>query len=60
MRRKSRSPVTRFGALLSHKGTEKHQDELFTRAHDEMVRAPAAVANFPAAIYARMDWSWHN
>ncbi|MGC1450693.1 MAG: TlpA disulfide reductase family protein [Candidatus Sulfotelmatobacter sp.] len=41
-----------FGALLSHEGREKHKDELFTRAHDEMLKALAAVATFPAAIYA--------
>ena len=41
-----------FGALLSHEGTEKHKEELFTRAHDEMVKALAAFANFPAALYA--------
>lgn len=40
------------GALLSHEGTEKHKEELFTRAHDEMVKALAAFANFPAALYA--------
>jgi len=31
---------------------EKHKDELFSRAHDEMTKALAAAANFPQAIFA--------
>jgi len=41
-----------LGAVLLNEGTDKHKDELFTRAHDEMVKALVTVANFPAAIYS--------
>lgn len=41
-----------FGSLLSHEGIDKHKDELFTRAHDEMLKALSAGVKFPAAIYA--------
>ncbi|HME33691.1 MAG TPA: TlpA disulfide reductase family protein [Candidatus Sulfotelmatobacter sp.] len=41
-----------FGALLTHEGRDKHKDELFTRAHEEMLKALATGANFPSAVYA--------
>ena len=41
-----------FGAVLMNEGTDKHKDEIFTRAHEEMLKALASVANFPAAIYS--------
>jgi thiol-disulfide isomerase/thioredoxin len=33
-------------------GIDKHKDEILSRAHDELTKALAAVANFPAAEYA--------
>jgi thiol-disulfide isomerase/thioredoxin len=41
-----------FGIVLMREGVDKHKDELFTRAHDELTKALTAVAKFPAAIYA--------
>ena len=41
-----------FGALLTHEAMDKHNDELFTRAHEEMIKALAAGIKFPSAIYA--------
>lgn len=41
-----------FGIVLLDEGVQKHKDELFTRAHDEMTKALAAAANFPNAIFA--------
>jgi len=41
-----------FGALLTHEGMETHKDELFTHAHQEMLKALAAGIKFPSAIYA--------
>lgn len=35
-----------------YEGSDKRKDELFTRAHDEMTKALAAFANFPAAVFA--------
>lgn len=40
-----------MGIVLFREGLDKHKDELFSRAHDEMTRALAAVAKFPDAIY---------
>jgi thiol-disulfide isomerase/thioredoxin len=40
-----------LGVVLENEGLEKHKDEILTRAHEEMTKALAAVANFPAAIY---------
>src|ERR1700731_2028587 len=39
------------GGILSE-GLNKHKNELFTRAHDEMTKALTAHANFPSAVYA--------
>ena len=41
-----------FGVVLMNEGNDKHKDELFTRAHDEMTKALAVVAKFPAAVFA--------
>lgn len=40
------------GKVMLHEGLDKHKDELFTRAHEELNRALGAYANFPDAIYA--------
>jgi thiol-disulfide isomerase/thioredoxin len=40
-----------FGALLTHEGRDKHNDELFARAHEEMLKALAVGMKFPSAIY---------
>jgi len=41
-----------FGLVWFREGLDKRKDELFTRAHDEMTKALAAVANFPGAVFA--------
>ncbi len=41
-----------FGVLLIREGMEKHKDELFSRAHDELSKALSTGANFPDALYA--------
>jgi thiol-disulfide isomerase/thioredoxin len=41
-----------FGVVLMREGADKRKDELFARAHDELTKALAAAAKFPAAIYA--------
>jgi len=41
-----------FGAVLYNEGQDKHKDELFSRAHDELTKALAVVAKFPAAVFA--------
>jgi thiol-disulfide isomerase/thioredoxin len=41
-----------FGLVLLDQGRDKHKDELFARAHDEMTKALAAAANFPNAVFA--------
>jgi thiol-disulfide isomerase/thioredoxin len=41
-----------LGLVLMREGEDKHKDEVYTRAHDELTKAVAAVANFPGAIYA--------
>jgi thiol-disulfide isomerase/thioredoxin len=41
-----------FGIVLINEGMNKHKDELFTRAHDEMTKALAVAANFPSALFA--------
>jgi thiol-disulfide isomerase/thioredoxin len=41
-----------FGVILKQEGLEKHKDELFERAHEEMTKALAAAANFPDAFFA--------
>jgi peroxiredoxin/Tfp pilus assembly protein PilF len=41
-----------FGMVLMKEGLDKHKDEQFNRAHDEMTKALAAYPNFPDAIFA--------
>jgi thiol-disulfide isomerase/thioredoxin len=41
-----------LGLVLMREGMDKHKDELFSRAHDEMTKALAAGPNFPDAIFA--------
>jgi thiol-disulfide isomerase/thioredoxin len=40
-----------LGIILRDEGIEKHKDEIFARAHEEMTKALAAAANFPDAFY---------
>jgi len=40
-----------FGYVLLVEGTERHKDEFFSRAHDELSRALAARADFPEALF---------
>jgi thiol-disulfide isomerase/thioredoxin len=40
-----------FAVMLMNEGQQKHQDEVYSRAHDEITKALAAVANFPEAIF---------
>jgi thiol-disulfide isomerase/thioredoxin len=39
------------GILLMDEALARHKDEPFERAHDELTKALAAVANFPMAVY---------
>jgi thiol-disulfide isomerase/thioredoxin len=41
-----------FGSVLAREGMNTHKDELFRRAHEEMLKALAAGMKFPSAIYA--------
>ncbi len=41
-----------FGVVLISEGLERHKDEFFSRAHDELTKALAAVQKFPGAIFA--------
>lgn len=41
-----------LGFVLLEEGIHKNKDEVFNRAHEEMIKALAAVANFPAAVFA--------
>jgi thiol-disulfide isomerase/thioredoxin len=41
-----------FAIILLTEGQQKHKDELYSRGHDEIAKALAAVANFPDAIFA--------
>lgn len=42
-----------LGLVLANEGVEKHKEEIFTRAHDELSKALAAVegTNFPDAVF---------
>jgi thiol-disulfide isomerase/thioredoxin len=40
-----------LGTVLRDEGIEKHKDEIFSRAHEEMAKALGAVENFPDAVY---------
>lgn len=41
-----------YGVVLFNEGLDKHKDDVFTRAHDELTKALAAAENFPAAVFA--------
>src|SRR5262249_30424040 len=41
----------RLAAVLVNEGKERHKEQFFSRAHEEIEKALAAVANFPDAIY---------
>jgi peroxiredoxin len=41
-----------FGMVLFREGLDRHKDELFSRAHDELTKALATAPNFPDAIFA--------
>jgi tetratricopeptide (TPR) repeat protein len=41
-----------FGIVLLNEGMNKHKDEALNRAHEELRKALAAVANFPNAVFA--------
>ena len=40
-----------LGTVLVGEALEKHKDDLFARAHEEMTKALAAYANFPNAVF---------
>jgi thiol-disulfide isomerase/thioredoxin len=40
-----------FAVVLMDEGQQKHKDELFARAHDEITKALAAYSNFPDAFF---------
>jgi peroxiredoxin len=40
------------GLVLFREGLDRHKDELFSRAHEELTKALATAANFPDAIFA--------
>jgi tetratricopeptide (TPR) repeat protein len=40
-----------FGIVLMDEGLNKHKDEFFARAHDEMTKALAAYPKFPDAMF---------
>jgi thiol-disulfide isomerase/thioredoxin len=41
-----------LGALLYMEGVQKHKEELFAAAHEELTKALAAAPNFPDAIFS--------
>jgi thiol-disulfide isomerase/thioredoxin len=41
-----------FGIVLINEGMDRHKDEVYNRAHDELIKALAAVPNFSSAIFA--------
>jgi peroxiredoxin len=40
-----------FAVVLAREGIEKHKDEFYTRAHEELTKALGAFANFPEAVF---------
>jgi thiol-disulfide isomerase/thioredoxin len=40
-----------YGVILLNEGVQRHKDEIFGRAHDEMTKALVAAPNFPNAIF---------
>ena len=41
-----------FGMVLLSEGMDRRKEEVFARAHDEIVKALASYANFPDAVFA--------
>jgi thiol-disulfide isomerase/thioredoxin len=41
-----------LGVILLNEALEKHKDEIFTHAHDELAKALAINSNFPDAIFS--------
>jgi thiol-disulfide isomerase/thioredoxin len=41
-----------LGVVWIREGLDKHKDDFFTRAHEEMTKALAASSNFPEAVFA--------
>jgi thiol-disulfide isomerase/thioredoxin len=41
-----------FAIVLKLEGEDKHKDEFYSRAHDEIIKALAVAPKFPSAIYA--------
>jgi thiol-disulfide isomerase/thioredoxin len=41
-----------FGVVLINEGVDKRKDEVFSRAHEELIKALAISAKFPAAVFA--------
>ena len=41
-----------LGLVWMREAFDRHKDELFTNAHDEMTKALAAASNFPDAVFA--------
>ena len=42
----------KFGIVLFNEGVNRHKDDPFNRAHDELTKALAAASNFPDAVFA--------
>ena len=40
-----------FGVVLMNEGLEKHKEEIFTHAHDELSKAVGINSNFPDALF---------
>jgi len=40
-----------YGVVLLNEGIDKHKDELFARAHDELTKALTAAPRFPQAVF---------
>jgi thiol-disulfide isomerase/thioredoxin len=40
-----------LGIVFKHEGLDRHKEEAFSRAHEEMTKALAAAANFPDAYF---------
>lgn len=41
-----------FGMLLLDEASNRHKDDIYSRAHDEMTKALESAPNFPGAVYA--------
>ena len=40
-----------YAVVLVNEGKQKHKEDIFSRAHEELVKALAAFSNFPDAVY---------